>query len=92
MHKRRKKRRKEGNVFFNNALNTFYLWIYGVGHMVNDHSDNERGNPLLPYGLLFLINSMGFIYAPSHRQNSTYHDLCYTSRGALAGNEKVLNG
>ena len=25
------------------------------------------------------------LYAPSHRQDSTYHDLCYTSRGALAG-------
>ena len=21
---------KEGNVFFNDALNTFYLWLYGV--------------------------------------------------------------
>ena len=25
------------------------------------------------------------LYAPSHRQNSTYHGLCYTSPGALAG-------
>ena len=24
------------------------------------------------------------LYAPSHRQDSTYHGLCYTSRGALA--------
>ena len=24
--------RKEGNVLFNDALNTFYLWLYGVGH------------------------------------------------------------
>ena len=39
--------RKEGNVFFNNALNTFYLRLYVVGHMVKDHSDSERGN-LLP--------------------------------------------
>ena len=22
---------KEGNVLFNDALNTFYLWLYGVG-------------------------------------------------------------
>ena len=32
---------KEGNALFNNALNTFYLQLYGVGHMVKDHSDNE---------------------------------------------------
>ena len=44
---------KEGNVLFNNALNTFYLWLYGVRHMVKDHSDSERGIPLPPHGLLF---------------------------------------
>ena len=27
------KERKEGNVLFNNALNTFYLQLYGVTHM-----------------------------------------------------------
>ena len=25
-------RRKEGKVLFNDALNTFYLWLYGVRH------------------------------------------------------------
>ena len=34
---------KEGTVLFNDTLNTFYLRLYGVGHMVNDHSDSERG-------------------------------------------------
>ena len=29
----------EGNVLFNDALNTFYLRLYGVRHMVEDHSD-----------------------------------------------------
>ena len=33
---------KEGNVLFNDALNTFYLRLYGVRHMIKDHSDNER--------------------------------------------------
>ena len=51
--------RKEGNVLFNDALNTFYLRLYGVGHMVKDHSDSERGNPLPPHRLLLLINSKG---------------------------------
>ena len=47
----------EGNVLFNDALNTFYLWLYGIRHMVKDHSDSERGNPLPPHGILFLISS-----------------------------------
>ena len=48
---------KEGNVLFNNALNIFYLRLYGVRHMVKDHSDSERGNLLPPHGLLFPLSS-----------------------------------
>ena len=36
-----------------------YLRLYGVGHMVKDHSNSERGNLLPPHGLLFLISSKG---------------------------------
>ena len=35
------KGRKE-NILFNDTLNTFYLRLYGVRHMVKDHSDSER--------------------------------------------------
>ena len=48
-----------GNVLFNDALNTFYLRLYGVRHMVKDHSDSEKGNPLPLHRLLCLINSKG---------------------------------
>ena len=43
----------------------FYLtthsthFIYGVSHMVKDHSDSDKGNPLPPHRLLFPINSKG---------------------------------
>ena len=36
---------KEGNVLFNDALNIFHLRLYGVTHMVKDHSDSEREEP-----------------------------------------------
>ena len=49
----------EGNILFNDTLNTFYLWLYGIRHMVEDHSDSKRGNPLPPHGLLFPISSKG---------------------------------
>ena len=49
----------ERNVLFNDALNTFYLRLYGVRHMVKDHSDSEKGNPLPPNRLLLSINSKG---------------------------------
>ena len=51
--------RKEGNVLFNDTLNTFYLQLYGVGHMVKNHSDCKRGIPLPPHGLLLPISSKG---------------------------------
>ena len=35
-------RKKEIHFLFNDALNTFYLRLYGVGHMV---SDSEREKP-----------------------------------------------
>ena len=44
---------------FNDALNTFYLWLYGFRHMVKDHSGSERGNQLQPHGVPFPISSKG---------------------------------
>ena len=57
-------KRKEGNVSFNDALNTLYLRLCGVEHMVKDHGDSQRGNPLPPlYGLLVsIINKGSFIF------------------------------
>ena len=35
---------KEGNYLFNDTLHTFFIFrLYGVGHMVKDHTDSERG-------------------------------------------------
>ena len=40
-------------------------------------------------GYYFRLTTRGVLYAPSDRQNSTYHGLCYTSRGTLAGTLNV---
>ena len=34
--------RKEGNVLFNDTLNTFYLCLNGIRHVIKDHSERER--------------------------------------------------
>ena len=79
-------RKKERNVLFKDALNTFYLQLYGVRHNVKDHPDSNRGSLLPPlHAVFFLISSKDFLYAPSDRQDSTYNSLCYTSCGVLAG-------
>ena len=36
-------------------------------------------------GYSYRLTARDLLYASSHRQDSTYHGLCYTSRGALAG-------
>ena len=36
-------------------------------------------------GYSYRLAARVLLYAPSHRHDNTYHGLCYTSRGALAG-------
>ena len=43
--------------YLNDGLNTFYLQLYSIGHMVKDHSESE--NSALPHWLLFPIRGMG---------------------------------
>ena len=45
-----------------------------------------------PIGYSFRLTARVLLYAPSHRQDSTYHGLCYTSRGALAGTRNSSMG
>ena len=74
--------RKEGNVLFNDALNTLFTV------MVNDHSDSEKGNPLLPHELLFLINSKGSFICISlyaHTHTHTDQQLWLTYVGSNMG-------
>ena len=74
---------KEGRkeMFYLTTHSTHFIY----GYMVKDHSDSEKGNPLLPIGYSFRLTARFFLYAPAHRQDSTYHGLCYTNRGALVG-------
>ena len=41
-------------------------------------------------GYCYRLTANVLLYAPSHRQDNTYHGLCYTSHGALAGTRNVL--
>ena len=43
-------------------------------------------------GYSYRLTAKVISYAPSHRQDNTYHSLCYTSRGALAGTRNSSMG
>ena len=71
------------NALFNDALSTFYLWFYGIGQVIKDHSDSHRETHCHQIGYTFRLDARVLLYATSHKQDSTYHGICYTSRGAL---------
>ena len=59
----------------------FILRLYGIGHMVKDHSDSERGNHM---GYSFRLAARVLFYASSHRQDNTpvvEHWLDYVKDG-----------
>ena len=43
-------------------------------------------------GFSYQLTARVLLYAPSHRQDNTYHGLCYTSHGALAGTRNSSMG
>ena len=74
----------EESVSFNNALNTF-----SYGYMASDIWLRtilivRKETHCRHTGYSYRLTAKVLLYAPSHRQDNTYHGLCYTSRGALA--------
>ena len=43
-------------------------------------------------GYSYRLTARVLLYAPSRRQDNTYHSLCYTSHGALAGTRNSSMG
>ena len=65
------------------------------GSRENCHLENAllMNSIVTAHGLLFSISSKGsFICIIQDRQDNTYHDLCNTSRGALAGTRNSSMG
>ena len=63
-----------------------HLWLSGIGHMVKDHSGNERRNllPLL-HGLFPISSKEAFIYTISADRIVHTMAFGFTSCYALAG-------
>ena len=76
-----------------NRKEMFYLTMHSThfiyGYMVSDIWLRTilivRKETCRHIGYSFRLAARVLLYAPSHRQDSTYHILCYTSHGALAG-------
>ena len=104
---------REINVLFNDALNTFYLRLYGrkremfyltmhSTHFIYSYMASDiwlrtilivrKETRCRHIGYSYRLTARVLLYAPPHRQDNTYHGLCYTSRGALAGTRNSSMG
>ena len=60
--------------------------------MVKNYSLVREETRCCHIGYSFHLTARVLLYASSHRQDNTYHGLCYTSRGALVGTRNSLLG
>ena len=60
--------------------------------MVKDNLDRREETCCRHVGYTFQLAARVLLYASSHRQDNTYHGLCYTSRAALAGTRNSSMG
>ena len=60
-------------------------WSFTICLMPYNSKYNVLETHCLRIVYSFRLAARVLLHAPSHRQDNTYHSLCYTSRGALAG-------
>ena len=85
-----KEREREREMFYLTTHSTHFIY----GYMASDIwlrtilivREETRCRHI---GYSYRLTARVLLYAPSHRQDNTYHGLCYTSRGALAGTRKA---
>ena len=79
----------KGIVLFNDALNTFYLRLCGVRHMVENRSDSEKGNPMPPRGLGALDGTRNSSMGPPRRIDPTTHRSCHDREVKIYGHNTL---
>ena len=70
----RKEGKKEGNVLFNDALNTFYLRLYGVRTTQIAREETRYRHYM---SCSFRLAARVLLYTPFHRQDSTYNGVFF---------------
>ena len=84
----RKEGRSKGNVLFKDALNTFYLQLYCVRHIVKDHSDTRDESRCRHKVCSFRLAARVLLYTSSHR-HACYYMLMNISPDFLTSKERL---
>ena len=85
VRERERERERERDMFYLTTHSTHFIY----GYMASDIWLRtilivRKETRCRHIGYSFRLTARVLLYAPSHRQDNTYHGLCYTSRGALA--------
>ena len=97
---RENKEEEKKGEFKKRERKTFYLTTHST-HFINGYMASDiwlrtilivrKETRCRHIGYSYRLTARVLLYAPSHRQDNTYHGLCYTSRGALAGTRNIIH-
>ena len=91
MHRTLKKRERE--MFYLTTHSTHFIYSYMVSDIwLRTILIVRKETRCRHIGYSYQLTARVLLYAPSHRQDNTYHGLCYTSRGSLAGTRNSSMG
>ena len=77
---------RERNVFYLMTHSTHFIYSYMASDIwLRTILIVRKETRCRHIGYSYRLTARVLLYAPSHRQDNTYHGLCYTSHGALAG-------
>ena len=78
--------KREREMFYLTTLSTHFIYGYMASYIwLRTILILRKETRCRHIGYHYRLTARVILYAPSHRQDNTYHGLCYTSRGALAG-------
>ena len=97
MHGERERERdggeKEREMFYLTTHSTHFIYSYMASDIwLRTILIVRKATCCRHIGYSYRLTARFFLYAPSNRQDNTYHGLCYTSRGALAGTRNSSMG
>ena len=84
---------KEREIFYLTTHSTHFIYGYmASGIWLRTILIARKEIRCRHIGYSYRLTARVLLYAPSHRKDNTYHGLCYTSRGALAGTRNSSMG
>ena len=89
----RVKTEREREMFYLTTLSTHFIYGYMASDIwLRTILIARKETHCRHIGYSYRLTARVLLYAPSHRQDNTYHGLCYTSHEALAGTRNSSMG